>query len=116
MATRERFSHLATHIRHLAEEFAFKALGVFVERHGSWEMVLCKRTDLDRFVIIYLVPRILVPGSPTWYQIEFWAGAEQGQRFTRRLVAQLADSEPTLERGEISQSVELFATQALRAA
>jgi len=37
----------------LAEEYGYRPLGPFAERHGGWEITFHKRSeDLDRFCIV----------------------------------------------------------------
>lgn len=57
------------------------------DRHGSWEWSLySKSNDLDRFVSVALTSLPHVPGA-SLYEVEVWAGAEKGDRYTRNLVS-----------------------------
>lgn len=57
------------------------------ERHGSMEWIFHKEgKGIERFVSVALTS--LVPGLPeALYAIEIWAGADNGTRYARRLVA-----------------------------
>ena len=81
--TRQRIEQLA---RDIAKKHGFEALGPFGERHGSWEILFHRSSaepgGLERFVSLAFTA---VDGS---YDVEFWAGAEDGSRFVRKLVSQ----------------------------
>lgn len=82
-AAAEWFERLGESMAGVAEDAGFRALGPPADRHGSWEIALHRPGDLDRFVSLTFTE------TPGLYDLELWAGAEDGARFVRRLVAQL---------------------------
>lgn len=88
-------SHLLDQMALVAAGFAetrdFRPLGPFAERHGSWEITFCRRgsqaADLDRFVCLALTKR---RGS---YDVEFWIGAQNGDRYVRQEASGFSASE-----------------------
>ena len=82
-----------------AMESRVKPLDVPAERHGSWEWAFRKRAnELDRFVVIAFTSLPQTVPDSDWYTIEVWAGAEKGDRYTRKPVAELrANLDPALQ-------------------
>lgn len=72
----------------------------FAERHGSWELIVHSEgkkpygesyEELNRYLTIALTEL----GS--WYELEFWAGADNNRRFTRQLVSSVRIDEKQIE-------------------
>ena len=72
----------------LCKRHHFEPTDPSAERHGSWEWTFRKHdSDLDRFVSLAFTS--LPPAVPDadWYAAEVWAGAEENDRYTRKLVS-----------------------------
>jgi len=58
------------------------------ERHGSWEWTFRKHDRrLDRFVSLAFTSLPPTVPDADWYAAEVWAGAEENDRYTRKLVS-----------------------------
>lgn len=82
------FDDLTKRLNGHLKTWAFEPLGSVSERHGSWEWSFHhKRAGLDRFVVIALtsLPE-QIGASVRPYSLEVFAGADDGNRFVRRLV------------------------------
>jgi hypothetical protein len=77
----------------------FEPFDLPAERHGSWEWAFRKHSnELDRFVVIAFTSLPATAPDAHWYTIEIWAGAEKGDRYTRKPVSELrASLESTLQ-------------------
>ncbi len=105
------FEDLEQLVCKLGKERSFAPLGSFGERHGSWELTLYKASDgLERFVSVALtsLPAVRAEQGLS-YELEVRAGAEEANRFLRRLISQLQISERELfhaaVRGRIEHSL-----------
>ena len=79
----KRLEALGAMLESIGAARGFHPLGPPGERHGSWEIALYRRDDLDRFVSLALTE---IYGA---YEIEVGAGADSGSQFTRHLVCHL---------------------------
>jgi hypothetical protein len=70
----------------------YKLMDIAIERHGSWEWVACRPDDLNRYVIVALTEMEQGPPFPMAraYDVELWAGADDGQRYWRGLVSRFS--------------------------
>jgi hypothetical protein len=68
---------------------SYQLLEKEAERHGSWEWV-GGRSDagLGRYVVVFATWQDIPTGSP--FDMEIWAGAQEGERFERKLVQALS--------------------------
>jgi len=66
------------------------------DRHGSWELVATRQDSL-RFVILALTELGSIADVAPWYDLEVWAGADDGARFKRELVSQFSAGAPSVE-------------------
>lgn len=89
----EFVDYLSKTLPGICEPLGFRLLDLG-DRHGSWEWMFSKRrADLDCFVSVALTRLSeAVPPSP-WHAVEVWAGADDGNRFVRRLVLDFRASE-----------------------
>src|SRR5690348_16111496 len=94
------FESLGASTSEFAKTFGYQVTGPFSERHGSWELTLHRRSgDLDRFVSLALVAT-RSGGHLGRYDVELWGGAEDGTRFTRRLVSKLRARQEDLDQSD----------------
>ena len=114
-----KYGHAFSDIEILADSVLnsehFYSLGPFSERHGCWEITYHggpgshpgpaggNEQLVDRYVTISLLRMSPMTEPGACCEIEVWAGAEEGIRFTRRLVSQFQTSD------------EKFGTEAFRA-
>jgi hypothetical protein len=98
---------LEERIPSFADNRGYSPLGPFADRHGSWEMSLFKRNDLDRYVTFSLIGSLpSVDAGVGRYDIEIWVGADRLRHYTRRLAWSYAlDGEQLLRSGSETWSV-----------
>ena len=71
------------------------------ERHGSWDWTFCKKGGaLKRFVSVALTSQPEFVGAPSasLYLVEVWAGADDDDRYIRRLTSEFQTSESEIGR------------------
>jgi len=70
------------------------------ERHGSWE-IIAHSEEKKHFEEPYEEPNryliVALTEVGPWYEIEFWAGADNNRRFTRQLVSSMRTDEEQLK-------------------
>lgn len=83
-------SFIDTSVRGRCESRGFDEMTARAERHGSLEWVYGQKkssqSTLNRFITVALTANSVRP--PDWL-VELWAGADDGQRFTRRPIGEM---------------------------
>jgi hypothetical protein len=97
MGRNRQFAELEALAIEVGDKHDFKLASPFGERHGSWEITFLHIGNLNYFVSIALSSTTAPPASgPATFKVEFWAGADDGVRFVRRLISQLSVSDDQL--------------------
>lgn len=90
----------------LCKTHSFARLDPVAERHGSWEWSFYKKAnELNRFVLVALTSLPSTPAEPL-YSLEVWAGADDGNRFTRHLISDLRTVASESYKSQLSSCLE----------
>jgi len=88
----------------LAKSLGFQPLGSGGERHGSWELTFHKRSSVEGELNRYV--SVAVTDINDGFAIEARAGADDGGRFTRRVVSRWEVSSRSLPSTVLAARVE----------
>lgn len=106
MGRKSQFAKLEALATEIGRKYDFKLASPFGERHGSWEITFFRVGELNQFVSMALssaAPRRTA--GPTTLEVEFWAGADDGLRFVRRLISQLSVDDDQLNSDSFQELV-----------
>lgn len=84
-----------------AGEHGFQVFSPMADRHGSWEITFRRRTSCaegqwDRLVCLAFTGLPVPIGTSPIYQVQVWAGAEMGDRFTKHLTSEFRVIDDTI--------------------
>ena len=95
MAEASDFGPLVQLAEEFIKEYSFELLDPLGNRHGSWEVTFHRSPAespesngyLDRFVSLAFTSLPAAVSSRGLYEVEVWAGADNGDQFTRHLTS-----------------------------
>ena len=113
MAEASDFGPLVQLAEEFIKEYSFELLDPLGNRHGSWEVTFHRSPAespesngyLDRFVSLAFTSLPAAVSSRGLYEVEVWAGADNGDQFTRHLTSEFHISEDHLKTPETLNSI-----------
>jgi hypothetical protein len=78
------------------ERNGFTVLVDGVEKHGGWEWSCWKHLEFNRYITLHMTEITTELRQERAYIAEFWAAADDDQRYTRKLVSSVQVNESDL--------------------